>query len=382
MAITLPIGIRVAAGLLGTAFDRLSTLPDDLPTIGVTVAGQLLRTSMRVRQEVAELATRGDDLLSGITGRAEEHPAWATFDDEDDTAAVPDPQHADVAGTAEASNAEPGTADTSSAEASSPEPDIAEASSADPEALPGRKRRASGRAGGTRKTAASAKTAPVRPGPADGVTSDDDVTSDDGVTSDGAATNGATREGATGGAATTDGADGHPGRRRAGRPRRAATRPEGPASADAPISLTLPDDPATGPHANGQISADPGLPSDTDHTGESTTNSARELTRKSARDSASSNHPTPDRPPTPGRPPTPDSAQAPGSAPAPDADPDTPTQINGDHGLSIAELKDRLQGLDVAAVRQLLALEEAGPNRAPYLTLLGNRLTTLQHENR
>jgi hypothetical protein len=38
--------------------------------------------------------------------------------------------------------------------------------------------------------------------------------------------------------------------------------------------------------------------------------------------------------------------------------------------------------MGVAEVTALLAQEEAGPNRAAYLTLLGNRLMTLQHENR
>ena len=56
--------------------------------------------------------------------------------------------------------------------------------------------------------------------------------------------------------------------------------------------------------------------------------------------------------------------------------------ILADHQLSVAELKERLPDLDAAAVTELLAQEEAGPNRAPFLTLLGNRLTTLQHENR
>ena len=84
MAITLPLGIRVAAGLVGMAIDRLSTIPGELPSLAVTVAGQALRTSMRVQQEVAELATRGDDLLSPLTGRFQENPPWATFDEDDD----------------------------------------------------------------------------------------------------------------------------------------------------------------------------------------------------------------------------------------------------------------------------------------------------------
>src|SRR6195952_4856171 len=84
MATTLPLGIRVAAGLVATSFDHLVKLPGELPGLTVSFAGQLLRTSMRVRQEVAELATRGDELLAPLIGGAEEHPAWATFDEDDD----------------------------------------------------------------------------------------------------------------------------------------------------------------------------------------------------------------------------------------------------------------------------------------------------------
>ncbi|WP_255498139.1 hypothetical protein [Nakamurella sp. PAMC28650] len=37
--------------------------------------------------------------------------------------------------------------------------------------------------------------------------------------------------------------------------------------------------------------------------------------------------------------------------------------------------------MEIAAVRELLVWEETGPNRAAYLTLLSNRLTTMAHEN-
>ena len=92
MAFTLPFGIRLAAGLLGTAIDRATTLPAELPGLAVTIAGQALRTSMRVQQELAELASRGDELLAPLTSRAKEHPEWATFDEDDDDAAVPAPR--------------------------------------------------------------------------------------------------------------------------------------------------------------------------------------------------------------------------------------------------------------------------------------------------
>ncbi|SDO29454.1 hypothetical protein SAMN04515671_0463 [Nakamurella panacisegetis] len=187
MAITLPFGVRVAVGVLGAAVDRLVTLPRELPAIGVSLAGQAVRTSLRVQQELAELATRGDELLSGITGRPEEHPAWATFDDEEEATPGPD-------------------APTANPAAGSP---------------------------------ASA------PGP---------------------------------------------------RKPRPARRPT--ATAD------------------------------------------------------------PDQPPTP-----------------------SPTPIRGDHLFSLAELKDRLQDMDITVVQELLVLERSGPGRAAYLTLLENRLTTLGQQN-
>lgn len=50
--------------------------------MAVSLAGEAFRVSLRIRQQVAALAVRGDELLSGISGQPEEKPAWATFDDE------------------------------------------------------------------------------------------------------------------------------------------------------------------------------------------------------------------------------------------------------------------------------------------------------------
>lgn len=182
MALTLPFGVRIAAGLLGTAFDRLITLPKELPSIGVSLAGQAVRSSFRFQQELAELATRGDELLAGVTGRAEEHPAWATFDEDEPESEQDEPGHPNE---------------------------------------------------------------------------DEDNEDEDSESA---------------------------------QPRTSSSKP-------AP--------PVTG----------------------------------------------------------------------------SPAPVHGDHLLSIAELKDQLQDMDMAAVRELLVLEQAGPGRAAYLTLLENRLVTLEHQN-
>lgn len=83
MAMNVPFPFRVAAGVLGVGIDSLRSLPEDLPAAAVSLAGHALRASMRVQQEVAHLATRGEELLAPLVDRPEEHPAWARFDDEE-----------------------------------------------------------------------------------------------------------------------------------------------------------------------------------------------------------------------------------------------------------------------------------------------------------
>ncbi|MBM9468313.1 lipid droplet-associated protein [Nakamurella leprariae] len=87
MAITLPTPVYVAAGLLATGIDRVRRLPEELPTLPVTVAGSAVRWSMKVQQELAALAGRGEQFLADLTGREEDSPAWARFDDDEDDAA-------------------------------------------------------------------------------------------------------------------------------------------------------------------------------------------------------------------------------------------------------------------------------------------------------
>lgn len=83
----LPLPLRLAAGLAATARDRARDLPRQLTGLPVTVASQLLQASMRLQQQVTELAIKGDEVLSGLQP-VEETPSWATFD-EDEPAGVP-----------------------------------------------------------------------------------------------------------------------------------------------------------------------------------------------------------------------------------------------------------------------------------------------------
>src|SRR4051812_40804207 len=78
----LPLPVRIAAGLAVTAVERARLLPQQLAGLPVTVVSEALQLSMRLQQQVTELAIRGDDVLSGMRP-PEEEPEWATFDEDE-----------------------------------------------------------------------------------------------------------------------------------------------------------------------------------------------------------------------------------------------------------------------------------------------------------
>jgi len=78
---SLPLPIRVAAGLAVTAVEQARSLPAKLAGLPVTVASQALQVSMRVQQQVTELAIRGDEVLASLRP-VEDAPEWATFDED------------------------------------------------------------------------------------------------------------------------------------------------------------------------------------------------------------------------------------------------------------------------------------------------------------
>ncbi|NIH78648.1 lipid droplet-associated protein [Amycolatopsis viridis] len=76
-----PLPLRVAAGLAVTAAERARDLPKTLLGLPVTVISGVLQFSMRMQQQITELAIRGDDALSSLRP-VEETPSWATFDED------------------------------------------------------------------------------------------------------------------------------------------------------------------------------------------------------------------------------------------------------------------------------------------------------------
>jgi hypothetical protein len=78
---SLPLPLRVAAGLAATAIERARELPEKLVGLPVTVASQAMQLSMRVQQEITSLAIKGDEALASFRP-VDETPEWATFDED------------------------------------------------------------------------------------------------------------------------------------------------------------------------------------------------------------------------------------------------------------------------------------------------------------
>ena len=269
MAITLPLPLRVAAGIVATGIQLVRSLPEEIPALPVTVVGNAMRLSMRVQQEITTLATRGDELLGGLLGgQIEENPAWATFDEDKEPPASSTP--AQMARTA---RAVPRSADVTAA---------TPPGAAGPEAEP----RAASKPPPTRR-------APLRTPEATAL-SDTDTT----ATEAAAEVADVVVEAATHAAPEPTVADGQP-------------------ESTAASARTSPADASGGRSPDGAVEQ---------------------------------------------------------SLPAED---DGPAALPGYDRMTLAQVRGHLRDLTADDVSALLAYEQSGDNRAPFLTLLSNRLVTL-----
>ncbi len=82
-----PLPVRVAMGLLVTAMEQASKLPEQLAGLPVTAASHAVQAGMRVQQRVTELAIKGDQMFS-LFREVEDTPAWARFDEDEGEAAA------------------------------------------------------------------------------------------------------------------------------------------------------------------------------------------------------------------------------------------------------------------------------------------------------
>ena len=83
-----PYGIRLLVGAAATAIEETLKLPQTVMTYPMTVASTVAQIVMKVQQDLADLANKGDEALETIFPPKDENPEWATFDDDlpDDTA--------------------------------------------------------------------------------------------------------------------------------------------------------------------------------------------------------------------------------------------------------------------------------------------------------
>src|SRR5262249_7011755 len=79
----LPLAVRVAAGLAAAAVERARRLPQDLVGLPVTAVSRAMQVTMRMQQQITELAIKGDNAIAQLRTPSEQ-PPWAVFDEDDD----------------------------------------------------------------------------------------------------------------------------------------------------------------------------------------------------------------------------------------------------------------------------------------------------------
>ncbi|ADG79702.1 Lipid droplet-associated protein OS=Tsukamurella paurometabola (strain ATCC 8368 / DSM / CCUG 35730 / CIP 100753 / JCM 10117 / KCTC 9821 / NBRC 16120 /NCIMB 702349 / NCTC 13040) OX=521096 GN=Tpau_3115 PE=4 SV=1 [Tsukamurella paurometabola] len=81
----LPFVLRVAVGAVALAAEKGQEIATGAASAPITLGSKSAQAFIRVQQDLAELAVRGDATLETLfPPKAEEQPAWATFDDDED----------------------------------------------------------------------------------------------------------------------------------------------------------------------------------------------------------------------------------------------------------------------------------------------------------
>lgn len=79
---TAPYGIRLLVGAALTALEETRKLPQTIVMYPMTMASTVAQIVMKVQQDLAGLAIRGDAALESIFPPKQEKPDWATFDED------------------------------------------------------------------------------------------------------------------------------------------------------------------------------------------------------------------------------------------------------------------------------------------------------------
>jgi len=89
---TAPYGVRLLIGVAVTAIEETLKLPQTIAMYPMTLASNVAQVVMKMQQDLADLAIKGDSALEGLFPPKDEQPEWATFDEDvaDGRASRPD----------------------------------------------------------------------------------------------------------------------------------------------------------------------------------------------------------------------------------------------------------------------------------------------------
>jgi hypothetical protein len=79
---TAPYGVRLLIGVAVTAIEETLKLPQTIAMYPMTLASNVAQAVMKMQQDLADLAIKGDSALEGLFPPKDEQPEWATFDED------------------------------------------------------------------------------------------------------------------------------------------------------------------------------------------------------------------------------------------------------------------------------------------------------------
>lgn len=79
---TAPYGVRLLVGAAVSAIEETRKLPQTILMYPMTMASQVAQMVMKVQQDLADLAIKGDSALENLFPPSDEKPDWATFDED------------------------------------------------------------------------------------------------------------------------------------------------------------------------------------------------------------------------------------------------------------------------------------------------------------
>ena len=77
-----PYGVRLLVGAAVTAVEETLKLPQTIAMYPMTLASNVAQAVMKMQQDLADLAIKGDSALEGLFPPKDEKPEWATFDED------------------------------------------------------------------------------------------------------------------------------------------------------------------------------------------------------------------------------------------------------------------------------------------------------------